>query len=374
MAKVAYAISGSCLLRRLLVVLALMLVLAAASGPAAFAQSANPAPPPPDSISTYLQNNTSSSDIWKAIRMGRSGTVSIPDKQAGQLIQSEGEVWRNFHNGYLTVYGAYALLGTILVLSLFFVLRGRMRVDDGFSGETIERFSIFERFSHWLMAGSFVILALTGLNMLYGRYVLLPVIGKPAFADLTMWGKYAHHYVAFAFMVGVVLAFLQWVVHNIPNMADVKWLLQGGGVFGEGAHPPAWKFNAGQKIIFWLVILGALSASLSGIALLFPFQTHFMAKTFAVLNGLGADLPTNLTPLAEQQLEQIWHAMVGIAFTCLIFAHIYIGTAGMEGAFTAMGSGEVDINWARQHHDLWLEEVEAKAASGDEAAGAQPAE
>ncbi len=374
MSKVAYALSGSGLLRCLLAVLALTLVLATASVPGALAQTATPSSPPPDSISTHLQNNTSASDIWKAIRKGRTGLVSIPDSKAGQLIQSEGEVWRNFHNGYLTVYGAYALLGTIVFLSLFFLLRGRVRIDDGFAGVTVERFGILERFSHWLMAGSFIILALTGLNMLFGRHVLLPVIGKPAFADLTMWGKYAHHYVAFAFMGGAILAFLQWVVHNIPGPSDVKWLLAGGGLFTPGKHPPSKKFNAGQKIIFWLVVLGALSASLSGIALMFPFQTHFMAKTFSVLNGLGAALPTDLSPLAEQQFEQIWHAAVGIAFTCLIFAHIYIGTAGMEGAFDAMGTGQVDVNWARQHHDLWLEEVEAKAAAGDEAAGPQPAE
>jgi len=374
MSKVAHIISASNRWRHLLAVLVLTLVLGSASAPAGFAQTPPPASPPPDSIATHLQNNTSSSDIWKAIRMGRSGTVSIPDRQAGQLVQSQGEDWRNFHNGYLTVYGAYALLATVLLLSVFFVLRGRVRVDGGLSGVTVQRFNFFERFSHWLTAGSFVILALTGLNMLFGRHVLLPVIGKPAFAALTMWGKYAHHYVAFAFMLGVVLAFLQWVVHNIPGPSDVKWLLAGGGLFGEGEHPPAKKFNAGQKIIFWLVMLAALSASLSGIALMFPFQTHFMAKTFGLLNGLGAHLPTDLSTLAEQQLEQIWHTAVGIAFMCLILAHIYIGTAGMEGSFPAMGTGQVDINWARQHHNLWLEEIEARPVSGDEAAGAQPAE
>ncbi len=373
MSKLAYAMTASGLLRRALAVAVVSLALAGTPAPVAHAQTTT-APPTSNDLRTEAQGTLSKSDIWSAIRKGQTGRVTIPDAKAGQLIQSEGETWRLFHNGPLTVYGAYALIATILALSVFFVLRGRVRIAGGPSGETIERFSLLERFAHWLMAGSFIILALSGLNLLFGRYVLLPVIGKAAFADLTMWGKLAHHYVAFSFMAGVVLAFLLWVIHNIPGPSDVVWLLKGGGLFGDGAHPHAKKFNAGQKIVFWLVVLGALSSSLSGIALMFPFQTDFMSRTFIVLNGFGASLPTHLSPVAEQQLEQVWHAIVGIGFSCLILAHIYIGTLGMEGAFDAMGSGQVDLKWAREHHDLWVEEVEAKAATAEAEAGAQPAE
>ncbi len=376
MSKLAYALTGSGLLRRALVaaVVSFALVIAVAHG--AQAQTTT-APATSNDLRTEAQGSVSNSDIWSAIRKGQIGRVTIPDTKAGQLIQSEGETWRLFHNGPLTVYGAYALLATILALSVFFVLRGRVRIKGGPSGQTIERFSLLERFAHWLMAGSFIILALSGLNLLFGRYVLLPLIGKPAFADITVYGKLAHHYVAFAFMVGVALAFVLWVAHNIPGPSDIVWLLKGGGLFSHGTRVHARKFNAGQKIVFWLVVLGTISASLSGIALMFPFQTDFMSKTFVFLNTFGASLPTHLSPLAEQQLEQVWHALVGIAFTCVILAHIYIGTLGMEGAFDAMGSGQVDLDWAKEHHDLWVEEVEAKAAAkgGDEAgASPQPAE
>lgn len=358
-------------LKRWLCVMALMAVLTAASTPGAHAQAVNP------DVQTRAQGTDSVTDIWGAIRMGAEGRITIPDANAARLIQSEGDNWRAIRNGPVTVYSAYALLGMIVVLSVFFVLRGRVRIEHGRAGVTLERFNPLERFGHWLMAGSFIVLALTGLNLLFGRYLLLPVIGKEVFAAITMWGKYAHNYVAFAFMAGVALVFVVWVVHNFPSRNDLTWLMQGGGILNPGSHPPARKFNAGQKIIFWLVVLGTISVSLSGIALMFPFQTAFMGKTFAALNVLGAQLSTDLSPLAEQQLNQIWHAIASVAFVCVILAHIYIGSVGMEGAFDAMGSGQVDLNWARQHHNLWVEEMEQRSAAeptGEGGAKVQPAE
>lgn len=352
--------------RAMFVAIAAMVMLAVAqpAGPA-MAQTANP------DIQTEAQGDTADSQIWQAIRKGASGNVSIPDKNAATLIQSEGDNWRAIRNGPLSLYSAYALFGMIFLLALFFVLRGRIKIEHGKAGYTVPRFSGIERFAHWLMAGSFVILAISGLNMLFGKYVLMPVIGKDAFAAITLWGKYLHNYLAFAFMAGVALAFVLWVVHNIPNRYDLIWLMKGGGLFTKGSHPPSKKFNAGQKLIFWSVTLLTISVSLSGIALMFPFETAFMAKTFAFLNNFGFSLPTDLAPIQEQQLNQVWHAIVGVAFIVIILAHIYIGSVGMEGAFDAMGSGDVDANWAREHHNLWVEELEK---SGQIKGARQPAE
>jgi formate dehydrogenase subunit gamma len=313
--------------------------------------------------------NQSGPDLWRAIRQGERGTVSIPNRQAGVMIQSEGDNWRAARNGPLSTYGAWGLLGIVALLALFFVLRGRIRIEAGPSGETLTRFNFLERFTHWLTASCFVVLALTGLNMLYGRYLLRPWIGPDAFAAITRGGKYAHDFLAFGFMLGLVLMFVLWIAHNIPNRYDVVWLVKGGGMFMKGVHPPAKKFNAGQKIIFWLVILFGISVSLSGIMLLWPFQLHLFGPTFRVIDGLfSLDLPTTLAPLQEMQLAQLWHAVVGLFLMIVIIAHIYIGTIGMEGAFDAMGSGEVDRNWAREHHDLWVRDLEERSrpAGGDD--------
>ncbi|MEM7653791.1 MAG: formate dehydrogenase subunit gamma [Pseudomonadota bacterium] len=299
----------------------------------------------------------SDSELWRAIREGTQGNVSIPDRQAGVLVQSEGDNWRAIRNGPVSVYGSWAMLGAIAVLALFFALRGRIRIDAGRSNRTIERFTAIERFAHWLSAGTFVILAITGLNLLYGRYILLPIMGPELFSALTIAGKYAHNFLAFPFMLGILMMFVLWVRHNIPNKYDLQWIAKGGGLFTKNSHPPSKKFNAGQKVIFWLVALGGFSLSLSGVALLFPFEFAPWAATFAKLNAIGFNLPETVSPMLEMQLSQTWHTIVSIVMISVIIAHIYIGSIGMEGAFAAMGSGQVDENWAKEHHNLWVAEV-----------------
>ncbi len=317
-------------------------------GGAAMAQQAAPA------------GDAGKSDVWRSIRNGERGYVSIPDKQAGVLVQSEGENWRAFRNGPLSNWGVWGMIGMIGLLALFFVIRGRVRIEHGPSPRRIERFNGVERFAHWLTAASFIVLALTGLNILYGRYVLLPLLGPEIFSAITIAGKYMHNYIAFAFMVGLAMIIVLWVKDNIPSRLDLTWFAKGGGLFGKGNHPPARKFNAGQKIVFWAVALGGISVSVSGIALLFPFEFALFGKTFAFLNIFGLGLPATVTPMQEMQLSQVWHAVVSLVLIVIIFAHIYIGTIGMEGAFDAMGSGMVDENWAKEHHSLWVDEVKAK--------------
>jgi len=318
----------------------------------------------------------SDSELWRNIRGGAAGYVSIPDGNAAVLIQtpganrgqpvfgnyiSSGQLFMEFRNGPLFTYGAYGLAAIVVLLVAFFAIRGRIKIDHGPAGETIERFKLIERIGHWLVAVSFIVLAITGLNILYGKQVLLPVIGKDAFAFITMGGKYLHHGFAFAFMLGLVMIFVMWVRHNIPNLLDLKWAAMGGGILFKGQHPPAKKFNGGQKIIFWVTILGGASLALSGWSLLFPFEYPMFAKTFVALNTFGFALPTELSPVQEQQYAQLWHGIVSLVMIVVIVAHIYIGSIGMEGAFDAMGTGQVDLNWAKEHHSLWVEEVQQEA-------------
>jgi formate dehydrogenase subunit gamma len=240
------------------------------------------------------------------------------------------------------------------VLLAFYLIRGRIRVEGGMSGIRILRFSAFERFSHWLMSGSFIVLALTGLNLVLGRIIILPWLGEGAFSTLTTWGKVSHNYVGWAFMLGLIMSFLVWVAHNIPDKVDVQWLSQGGGLLKNGVHPPAKKFNAGQKIIFWSVTLGGAALSFTGVMMLFP--------------GLGGGE-------ADWQLYQLIHGIVAAGLSFVIIAHIYIGSVGMEGAFDAMGTGEVDLNWAKEHHSLWVDEVQRDPKNKDLLAkSTQPAE
>jgi formate dehydrogenase subunit gamma len=320
----------------------------------------------------------SDSEVWEAIRFGTDDvTVSAGGAPARVLIQDGGMWWQQFRQGPLREYGGYLLLGTIAVLALFYLLRGRIRVSSGMAGVMIPRFHWLDRFSHWLLAGSFLLLAFTGLITLFGRNGLIPFLGKDAYAVLAQYSKWIHNNVSWAFMLALVMVFVLWIANNLPTKADLNWLIKGGGIFSKG-HPPSWKFNAGQKLIFWSVILLGASISLSGLSLLFPYELPLFAKTFGWLNGIGLPgwlemqpFPERMSPQEEMQFAQLWHAIVGFVLMAIIIAHIYIGTIGMEGAFSAMKSGEVDLNWAKEHHSLW---VEQKQAEKHDRAPATPAE
>jgi formate dehydrogenase subunit gamma len=277
------------------------------------------------------------------------GRVSIPDARSGVLEQPAGRSWREFRNVTLRWVAGIAILGMLALLVVFYLSRGMVRLQGGRSGRTIERFSAFERFVHWMTATCFIILAVSGLNITFGRPLLLPLIGFEAFSEWSQWAKYAHNYLSFPFTIGVVLIFLMWIGGNIPNKVDIQWIKQGGGIIGHD-HPPAYRFNAGQKAIYWIVVIGGSAVAVTGYELMFPFY---------------------VSGIEGMQVAQIVHSIVAVLFVAVMLAHIYIGTIGMQGAFEAMGTGTVDVNWAKEHHSLWLEEERARTGPND--AQPQPA-
>jgi len=278
------------------------------------------------------------------------GRSSLPDSKTGTLEQPAGRDWRQFQQITLRWIGAITILGMLAVLVLFFLIRGMVRIEAGRSGYTLVRFNAFERFVHWMTAMCFIVLALSGLNITFGKELLLPLMGPQAFATFSQWAKYAHNYLSFPFTLGVALMFLMWIAWNFPSGVDFRWIREGGGIIGS-KHPPARRFNAGQKAIYWIVVLGGGAAAVTGYLLMFPFYA---------------------TDIAGMQTAQMVHGIVGLIFMAIMLAHIYIGTIGMQGAFEAMGKGEVDVNWARQHHSLWLEKETKKGRVP--AGGVAPAE
>jgi formate dehydrogenase subunit gamma len=314
--------------------LACMLMVAAPSAPAS-AQQVNPTA---DSVKEQQLLD----------QLNRiSGRCTLPDQKACTIEQPAGRDWRHFHQVTLHFIGGIAILGILVLLVLFYLIRGMVRIEEGRSGRVLVRFSAFERMVHWMTAACFVILALTGLNITFGRSLILPWMGADAFTAMSQWGKYAHNFLSFPFTLGVVLIFLMWIAWNIPNRLDAQWLKEGGGIVGH-RHPPADRFNAGQKLIYWIVVLGGGAVAASGYLLLFPFY--------------GTDI-------AGMQLAQVVHGVVAVLFIAAMLGHIYIGTIGMEGAFEGMWDGTVDENWAKEHHRIWYEK---EAAAGH--VGAPPPE
>jgi formate dehydrogenase subunit gamma len=308
-----------------LMTLIMMLLGIAVFGPA-IAQKVNPdgAPNPTASV-------TSERELFKQVPR-IEGRIDIPDTKASVLIQPAGRTWDYFHEVLLHWGGGIVILGTIVLLGLAYLIIGRIRIGAGRSGQKILRFKAFERFSHWLTAVSFVVLGLTGLNITFGKILLLPVVGPDTFSDISQAAKYVHNFVSFSFIAGLVLITVIFFKDNLLQWVDIEWLKRGGG-FIKNKHAPAGRFNLGEKLVYWLSLVAGVAVSVSGLLLLFPFYG---------------------TNVAEMQLAQVVHAVVAVLFVALILAHIYIGTLGMEGAFEAMGTGEVDLNWAKEHHDLWL--------------------
>src|SRR6266436_4306478 len=269
------------------------------------------------------------------------GTIVIPEPRESVLIQPAGRAWRFFHEVLLHWIGAVVIVVAIALLAIVYLSIGRIPISAGRSGRKVRRFNAFERFSHWLTATSFVVLALTGLNITFGKYLLLPLLGPETFSRISETAKYLHNFISFPFVAGLVLIVALWIKDNIPRKIDIVWLKEGGGFIGS-KHPQAGRFNAGEKLVFWFALGGGAAVAVSGYLLLFPFY---------------------VTNIAGMQLAQIVHSLIAVFFIAVILGHIYIGTLGMEGAFEAMGTGEVDFNWAKEHHDLWLQDELAKGRS-----------
>jgi formate dehydrogenase subunit gamma len=318
-------------IRFVLVAIAL-LVFAAAAAPVAAQQ--------PNSVDPNAAAVKEQQLLQQLNRIQGLGT--IPDTKSYVIEQPMGRAWREIHEVWLHWIGAIAVLGMLAALIIFYLWRGMVRIESGRSGVSIVRFSAFERFVHWMTAVCFIVLALSGLNITFGKDVLLPLIGPNTFSSWSLAAKYAHNFLSFPFTLGVILIFLMWLGGNIPNRIDIQWLKRGGGIVGHD-HPPAYRFNAGQKGIYWIVVLGGGAVATSGYLLMFPFYG---------------------TNVAGMQIAQMVHAVVAVLFVAVMIAHIYIGTIGMQGAFEAMGEGTVDLNWAKEHHSLWVEQQQVRTGPG----------
>jgi formate dehydrogenase subunit gamma len=344
---------------------------AAKPGPAAVPSTAAPAPPAVSPALTpglpavesadirYLNQNQAErtavqpgnlAPTWRTVKEGRPNYSSFPYPEAGVLIQPKaqffgqsrpttaGEAWRQYRNGPLTTIGGWLFILACVALVAFYLIRGQIRLKEPRTGRLIERYTPLERLVHWTVAISFVTLALTGLTMLFGKYVVLPVFGHTLFGVLGALCKNVHNFVGPIFTVSTIVLFIIFVKDNLPGAADARWLARAGGAIGEGpVH--AGRFNAGQKLWFWggVVVLGLL-VSASG------FVLDMLVPGIGYTRGV-------------MQLANVFHLIAAVLFASLSLAHIYLGTIGMEGAYQAMRSGYVDDTWAKEHHDLWYDDI-----------------
>ena len=272
---------------------------------------------------------------WRQVRSGDPGVTTVRGTETGVLVSSDGNTWRQIRNGPIMLYGGALILLVILAITLFHRWKGAISLEGKPTGRSMARFSDWERRVHWLAAISFVLLALTGLNMLFGKNILMPVIGHGLFSWLAAMGKYIHNFLGFVFAAGVVLILVTFYKDNFWHSSDAKWIAKAGGLVSR-EHVPSRRFNFGEKTWFWFGVgLFGLTMIASGFSLLFPnlFETRFAMQTAEVI-----------------------HAIAAVLLLVMSLGHIYLGTIGVEGAYQSMKIGKVDETWAKEHHELWYNE------------------
>jgi len=337
--------------------------VAASAAATAAPAVATPAPSPDDTQATrQAVQPGNNAPVWREVRSGEANYTSIKGPETGILIQPQakffgqdtmstaGEAWRKYRNGPITVYGGWLVVIALIVLGAFYLWKGPIKLHEPTTGRMILRFNMIERWAHWTMAISFSILGISGLVLLFGKHILLPVIGYTLFAWLSLLMKNLHNFVGPLFILSIVLFALIYVRHNFPAAVDFKWLASFGGLL-SGKHVPSGRFNAGEKGWFWagVVVLGTIM-SISGLILLFPNFDQVRAT---------------------MQQAHIVHAVAGVIFIAMSFAHIYLGTVGMQGAYDGMRHGHVDETWAKEHHELWYNDIKSgKVRTGEDRAPA----
>ena len=281
-------------------------------------------------------------EYWRAVRGGVEGYSAVSGPEAGVLIQSGGQDWRETRNGPVSFYGASLIIAVLIAITVKHLVRGRDRLDSR-TGRTMARWPAFERALHWYVAVLFIILAITGLSLFFGRALLIPLMGKEAFAAWAQLSKPVHDYLALPFAAGLILTLLIYMRKMFLQSHDFVWLKSVGGLIGD-RHPPSGFFNAGEKIFFWLLFFFGIATMVSGFYLLFP---NFGWERSAM------------------QLANIVHTASALLLIAVSLGHIYLGSFGVEGALEGMVTGVVDEGFAKEHHILWYEEVKGGAPSAD---------
>lgn len=289
------------------------------------------------------------SPFWNDVRGGDNPyqTTQVRGIESSVLVQSAGETWRQLRNGPITLYGGWLIVVVMAAIGAFYAWRGPVKLHDKPTGRRILRFGAWDRMVHWGAAISFVLLAVTGIIILFGKHILLPVFGYTLFAWLAVLAKNVHNFVGPVFAFCTILIFVTFVKDNLPKAYDLKWLAKAGGLV-SGQHVPSGRFNAGEKAWFWggVTLLGIV-VSVTGFVLNFPNFEQ------------GREL---------MQQANVIHAIAAVVFMAVSLGHIYLGTIGLEGSYEAMRTGYVDEVWAREHHEYWYQETMANNKSGGGAA------
>ncbi len=320
--------------------------------PAGFVAPAEPRPDESNAERAKSQPGNNA-PFWRAVRESGNtqGLTTLPGAEKGVLIQkftqypgsrftTAGEAWREVRNRWILPYGGSLLLIVGLALALFYWRRGPLGKDHPQTGLRIERFTPLERAAHWSNAIAFVCLAVSGIVMAWGKFFLLPILGSTLFGWLTFALKNLHNFAGPLFAVSLLIVAVTFVKDNIANLNDFKWLMTGGGLLSDH-EVPSHRFNPAEKGMFWwgMVVPGLFIIG-SGLVL------------DQLLPGLGY-------LRGDMQIAHMIHAVAAVLMMTALLGHIYMGTVGTRGAYQAMRTGYTTEGWAKEHHELWYDDIKA---------------
>jgi formate dehydrogenase subunit gamma len=221
-----------------------------------------------------------------------------------------------------------AIAATLVAIAGHFVLFGPKRTNNKVR-RSVRRFGALEILVHLLTVVAFLVLAATGLWAIYK--------GAPLRGNLWL----LHVALGPVFILGLALLILSWARDCAFEPCDWQWAKRFGGYLWGDKHAPAARFNAGQKGYFWAV--GGLG--------LVTLVTGFF-RAVPILGPTGQDLA-------------IWgHRLGALAFILAGLAHLYLGTLANPGTLTAMITGKVTPQWAKDHHPLWVTDTAAGPVRG----------
>lgn len=297
-----------------------------------------------------INNPNPGADLWRAVRghLDSPAVTQVGGHDSAVLVNDEGERWMSIRNQKLIPLGGDLLILVLLIMGAIYAMRGPVTLRGGESGLEVQRHSVNARVIHWFLAGLFIALAISGLILLFGRPLLIPILGKSAFGVVALASKNVHNFVGLLFPLALILIFLNLVRKNFYEKGDITWFLKGGGMLGKG-HASAGKFNGGEKLLFWLTIFLGIGISVTGYVLDFP----------AIASWIVGVSPEFSQYRHVMEFSHVVHTVIAVLFIALVFGHIFLAIFFVPGTLSSMTSGNVDANWAKEHHDRWYAEIES---------------
>jgi len=270
------------------------------------------------------------SQIWDAMRI--QNIFGFGQKDSLNL----GTLFTMLQGKYFYLIFLGILIGVPAVFFIHFLIIGPKVFSH--EGKPIFAFTLFKRIIHGIAGVSFMILIPTGIMIVYGNYL---GGGTPI--------EYARHFHGIAtilFTISIVPMFIFWFVDMLPTSDDIKWMfILGGYLSKEIKEIPAGKFNAGQKMWFWIATFGGFVMIATGASM------YYQDFDLGIATTLG------ISQIDLLRAAAIIHNVLSFAVTAFFFTHVYMAAIAIKGAIYSMITGYKEHEEVKYLHSTWYKKL-----------------